>query len=117
MIDDNEEVLISLERYLRQHGAWVTCVSSGLDALDLIDLEPFHLVILDVMMPRPDGWDIFRELRQSRRTRRLPVIFLTGLMNVNQTDFLNRGYSEHCRIVTKGSPLQCLLQAIISLAC
>ncbi|MDD5261129.1 MAG: response regulator [Methylacidiphilales bacterium] len=112
VIDDNDGVLFSLQKCLHELGAWVTTAASGRDGLELLDLEPFHLIILDIMMPKPDGWDIFVKLRRSDRHKTLPVVFLTGLISVPQSNFLNKGYSEYCRIVTKGEPMQRLVGVI-----
>ena len=115
IIDDNEEVLISLEKYLGALGVQVTTTTSGSTGLQLLETKPFDLLILDIMMPPPDGWDIFLRVRHTQKLEKLPVVFLTALVTTAQADFLNKGYSQYCRIVTKGKPLQHLITAVKSL--
>lgn len=53
-------------------------LSSGLDLEDFLENTHADLLILDVNMPGPDGFELCRRLRSRRRWRSLPVLFLTG---------------------------------------
>ncbi len=78
VVDDDENIL-SLERtILEQKGFAVTTACGGEDALKLLKERPFDLVLLDVMMPDKDGFEVCRQIKQDARTRTLPVIFLTA---------------------------------------
>ncbi len=78
VVDDDENVL-SLERtILEQKGFDVTTAGGGEHALELLRQEPFDLVLLDVMMPGKDGFEVCRQIKQDARTRALPVVFLTA---------------------------------------
>jgi putative two-component system response regulator len=58
-------------------------VSSGLEALRHANAEPPDLILLDVMMPGMDGFEVCRELRASERTRTIPILMLTALDEVS----------------------------------
>jgi CheY-like chemotaxis protein len=78
VVDDDENIL-SLERtILEQRGYVVTTAGGGEEALKLLHEQAFDLVLLDVMMPDKDGFEVCRQLKQDARTRELPVIFLTA---------------------------------------
>lgn len=57
----------------------VKLASSGPKALDLIQRAPPDLVLLDLMMPDMDGYEVCRRIKQDERTRHIPVIFLTAM--------------------------------------
>ena len=65
--------LVSL--YLRPHDYACTKADSGKLALDLLNKETFDLVLLDIMMPDMDGWEVCREIRKSSN---VPIIMLTA---------------------------------------
>ncbi len=78
VVDDDENIL-SLERtILEQKGFEVTTADSGEQALKLLKQGAFDLVLLDVMMPGKDGFEVCRQIKQDARTRTIPVIFLTA---------------------------------------
>jgi len=56
----------------------VTAVEDGLDALRQIEIERPDAVVLDLMVPRVGGYDVYRELRANPATARSPVIIVTG---------------------------------------
>jgi len=61
----------------------VDAVSNGFDALRQARAQPPDLILLDVMMPGMDGFDVCRELRAGERTRAIPVLMLTALDEVS----------------------------------
>jgi len=78
VVDDDENIL-SLERtILEQKGFEVTTADGGEQALKLLKQEAFDLVLLDVMMPGKDGFEVCRQIKQDTRTKTMPVIFLTA---------------------------------------
>ena len=61
--DDDEYVRRGVARLLRHHGYHVLCAGSGVEALELVAAAPPALVLLDVMMPGMDGFEVARRLR------------------------------------------------------
>jgi DNA-binding response OmpR family regulator len=78
VVDDDENIL-SLERtILEQKGFDVTTAGGGEEALRVLRKDAFDLVLLDVMMPDKDGFEVCRQIKLEPRTKNLPVIFLTA---------------------------------------
>jgi DNA-binding response OmpR family regulator len=78
IIDDDVELLRGLCLSLRHEGYDVTTASSGTNALEIIaHLKP-HILVLDVMMPGVDGWEVLERVRANPTTADLPVLMLTA---------------------------------------
>ena len=75
VVDDEPMVREVLERYLQLDGFDVTTADDGEAALVSFGAEPPHLVLLDLMLPRIDGLEVFRRMRAEAAT---PVIMLTA---------------------------------------
>lgn len=76
IVDDEDNLRSMLSAALQHHGFRVTTAENGRVALDLIAKEQPDLVLLDVMMPDLDGFEVCRRLRQEGH--RTPVLFLTA---------------------------------------
>ncbi|MEX0737465.1 MAG: response regulator [Bacteroidota bacterium] len=73
-IDDDPDVIEILRKYLVPEGYSVTGALSGEEGVELaVKMKP-ALITLDIMMPRKDGWQVLRELKQMAETRDIPVI-------------------------------------------
>ena len=77
MVDDEEDLCDILKFNLENEGYEVETANSADEALKM-DLTRFHLLLLDVMMGETSGFKMARMLRQSLRTRDIPIIFLTA---------------------------------------
>ncbi len=76
--DDDQDIVRFVEVNLRLEGYEVATASDGEQALQgAYDLLP-DLVLLDVMMPVLDGWQVAEKLLEDERTREIPIIFLTA---------------------------------------
>ena len=80
--DDAIENLLVLDDLLRPHYQ-VSAATSGEKALRLVADSPPDLILLDVMMPGMDGYQVFERLRAEPATRDIPVIFVTALSGVD----------------------------------
>lgn len=78
VVDDERPIVRLLQANLTRYGHTVTTAFDGRDALDQIQNGDFDLVILDVMMPFMDGYEVLKNIRQNQRTAELPVIMLTA---------------------------------------
>jgi two-component system, OmpR family, copper resistance phosphate regulon response regulator CusR len=74
--EDDVTSLEFLAGGLRENDYQVVATSNGQEALEMLAKEPFDLIILDVMMPHVDGWEVLNRLRQHRI--QTPVLFLTA---------------------------------------
>ena len=80
VVDDNEDSRYALTLQLSRAGyADIATAESGEQALELLRARQFDLVLLDVMMPGLDGFEVCERLRADEATRDIPVIFLTAL--------------------------------------
>jgi type IV pilus assembly protein PilB len=79
VVDDNQDQLTLMERFLSSSGYAVIAADSGRKALDaLAEVKP-DLILLDVMMPEMDGYEVCSRLQKNRLTAYIPVIFITAL--------------------------------------
>jgi two-component system OmpR family response regulator len=76
LVDDEDNLRSMLEAALRYEGFDVHATSSGRDALDVVDSQSPDLIVLDVMMPDLDGFEVCRRLRNDGVNT--PVLFLTA---------------------------------------
>lgn len=79
LVDDRPENLIALEAILRDSGCKLLTATRGEDALRIALKEKLAVILLDVVMPGMDGFEVARHLKSLARTRDLPILFLTGL--------------------------------------
>ncbi|WP_159519960.1 response regulator [Sunxiuqinia indica] len=79
IVDDLVENLISLEAILEDFDIEIVRALSGIEALKLSMKEEFALVILDVQMPEMNGYETLEMMRQRKKTRYLPVIFVSAI--------------------------------------
>ncbi len=77
LIDDEETIVDVCRRYLENEGFQVLTAGDGLEALQIIEKEQVHLMIVDVMMPKMDGHHFIKEVQQ--RNKDIPFIYLTAL--------------------------------------
>jgi DNA-binding response OmpR family regulator len=77
-VDDDPDALFILDRLLCRQGYRVFTANGGRAALETLEREPVDVIVLDVMMPDLDGLQVAAALRQSERTRGIPVILLTA---------------------------------------
>ncbi|WP_300621173.1 response regulator transcription factor [uncultured Fusobacterium sp.] len=75
IVDDEEQIRNILRMYLVREGYEISEAEDGEKGLRLFYEKPFDLVILDVMLPKKDGWSILREIKKYTET---PVIMLTA---------------------------------------
>lgn len=82
IIEDNPKMASAIQRGLREHGFAADACHSGYEGEELAAIEPYDLVILDVMLPDRDGVDVCRNLR--RREIKQPVLMLTALSSIDE---------------------------------
>ncbi len=78
VVDDNRLAAAMLSDILEQAGYLVLKAESGIEALRLVQQGPIDLVLLDIMMPDMDGYEVVRQLRNDTRTYNTPIILLSS---------------------------------------
>src|SRR5215475_10182255 len=100
LVDDERNILTSLGMALEAEGYKVRTYSDGAAALEALSEEPADLAILDIKMPRMDGMELLRRLRQQSD---MPVIFLTSKeeeideligLTMGADDFIRKPFSQ-----------------------
>src|ERR687894_2300702 len=76
--DDDEDILELIVFRLERSGYTVLQAHDGAEALELARSSRPDLAVLDVMMPKMDGFDLTRRLREDDATSRMPIILLTA---------------------------------------
>jgi adenylate cyclase len=79
VVDDNEGNREMLSRRLARQGYRVASAEGGRRALDLLRSGAFDLVLLDVMMPEMDGYEVLRQLKADERLHDIPVVMISAL--------------------------------------
>jgi DNA-binding response OmpR family regulator len=101
LVDDDAAVRSAVSGALAGEGYDVDCLGDAEEALRQALAEPPAVVLLDVTMPRLDGWELCEILRRQSQTREVPVLFLTGrtdvrdritAMQVGGTDFISKPF-------------------------
>jgi DNA-binding response OmpR family regulator len=78
VVDDDEIVARTIERSLRAGGFRVVVVHSGVEALHMARRQPPSLMVLDIIMPGMDGFEVCRQVRADPILQDLPILFLTA---------------------------------------
>src|SRR5947199_9707605 len=79
VVDDNSMNRIMLSRYLTKLGYQATLAENGRQALEKLQGDPFDLVLLDVQMPKMDGYEVLEHLKADPRLRDIPVIMISAV--------------------------------------
>jgi len=96
IVDDISDNRTILKRRFERRGFEVTEAESGLVAIDLIERNPFDLVLLDVMMPGIDGMETLKRIRAQKSASALPVIMVTAKSESdNIVDALEQGANDY----------------------
>src|SRR6202158_1643065 len=89
LVDDSPENLVSLEAALEGLGQQLVLARSGMEALRYLLEDDFAAILLDVKMPEMDGFQTAELIRSRKRSRDVPILFLTGYKS---DEHLFRGY-------------------------
>jgi two-component system response regulator ChvI len=100
LVDDDENIVESVKLALESHGHTVRAYHDGASGLAALESEPPDLAVLDVKMPRMDGMEVLRRIRQ---TSNLPIIMLTSKdeeideilgFNLGADDYMTKPFSQ-----------------------
>jgi DNA-binding response OmpR family regulator len=106
IVDDDPDLVNLARRWLEREGHVVDHVGTGPAALSALALDPLpDLVLLDIMLPRIDGFALLKQIRSSERLQRLPVIVVSGFadrhediaraMALGATDYIVKPLMEY----------------------
>ena len=102
-IEDEAEMIDLVRMILGRRGYTVLGATGGREGLELVRKEHPDLVLLDLMMPDMDGWDVYHQIRSEELTRDIPVIVVTakaqnidrilGLRIAKVEDYISKPFS------------------------
>lgn len=105
--DDDKEIVKAIEIYLRKEGYKILKAYNGKEALDIIEKNEIHLIILDIMMPQMNGIEVANKVRE---TKSIPIIMLSAKSeDYDKVEGLNNGADDY---VTKPfNPIELIARA------
>jgi len=89
VVDDDPDIVTLLRARLEQREFNVMCAYSGLQALAGLEKQKPDLILLDIMMPEMDGFEVLRRLKAAPETSSIPVILLSALDKLKD---ISKGY-------------------------
>ena len=114
IVDDEPNIVMSLEFLLRKNGYEVFIARNGTEAMETIRREKPHIILLDVMMPDVDGYDVCRYVKSNPETSPAKVIFLSA--KGRETD-IQKGYEAGASLyLTKPFSTRVLMEKVKALA-
>jgi CheY-like chemotaxis protein len=78
VVDDIETNRDVLSRQLERQGYGVATAENGRQALEMLHADTFDLVLLDIMMPKIDGYEVLQRLKADEALRHIPVIMISA---------------------------------------
>jgi len=78
LVEDASDIRYIVELLLQNVGYTVISVNDGVDAVQRAQYEPPDLIVMDLALPRLDGWEATRQLKEWESTRHIPVLAFTA---------------------------------------
>ena len=109
VVDDSLTVRRITQRLLAREGYQVVLAKDGIDALQQLQAVTPDLMLVDIEMPRMDGFDLTRNIRNDERTRHIPIVMITSrtaakhrtyAMELGVNDYLGKPYQEDVLLAT-----------------
>ena len=91
IVDDNPSNAQLLANLLSEHSYEVDYALNGPDALKMVSSENFDIILLDIMMPEMDGFEVCKKIKQEEKNKDLPIIFITAKTD---TESIKRAFKE-----------------------
>src|SRR6056297_403448 len=117
IVDDNPNNIKLLGSILNAEGYSAEFATSGPDALDWINSDSFDIVLLDIMMPEMDGYEVCQKMKANPETSHIPVIFITAKQDtdsivkgfdIGAVDYISKPFKERELLARLGYHLELL---------
>lgn len=113
IVEDDSDLGLSIVEYLKEEGLEAKLARDGDQAMRMVDSLSPAVVVLDLMMPRRDGFSVLRELRSDGRIATLPVIVVTAIFGLSERLYATElGAADY---ITKPFKLEDLLARVVAL--
>jgi CheY-like chemotaxis protein len=84
VVEDDQPILDLMDMLIRKLNYEPILIANGLEALELVKLEPPALILLDIMMSPINGWEFLEKLRGELNLREVPVILFTASPSIDE---------------------------------
>jgi two-component system, OmpR family, alkaline phosphatase synthesis response regulator PhoP len=112
IVEDEEALRSTLRVRLRSEGYVVDTASGGIDGFNKATSRPFDLIILDILLPDRNGWDVCREIRQAGLAT--PILFLTARTHtIDKIAGLKLGADDYVTKPFEAAELMARIQALL----
>ncbi len=115
IVDDVPDNLFLVRTILEEEGYEIITLSNGQDALKIIETEPPDLVLLDVMMPVMDGYEVTRRIRAMKDLPFIPILLITAYDRANAVKGLDLGADEFIRKPIEADELLARVRSLLRL--
>lgn len=113
IVDDEPNILMSLEFLMHKEGYQVFVARNGAEALNIINSETPDLILLDIMMPEVDGYEVCQLVKNNPPTRHIKIIFLSAK---TKEEDITKGYEMGADLyVTKPFSTRVLIKKVYDL--
>ena len=79
VVDDEPDLVTVVKKYLEDEGFAVEVAYNGVEAMEKVTANPPDAIVLDVMMPEKDGYEVCAELKSNEKYADIPVVLLTAV--------------------------------------
>ncbi len=115
IVDDVPDNLFLVRTILEEEGYEIVTSSNGQEALEIIETEPPDLVLLDVMMPVMDGYEVTRRMRAMKDLPFIPILLITAYDRANAVKGLDLGADEFIRKPIEADELLARVRSLLRL--
>ena len=86
VVDDNRINRLKLIRALSEENYGISEASGGREAIDSLQTQEIHLVLLDILMPDVDGYQVLEQMQSDQALRKIPVIMVSAVDEQDEVD-------------------------------
>jgi len=110
VVDDEPDMTAMISELLGTHGFEVRIAADGQAALDAVAQEAPDLILMDIMLPKVDGWLVCQKLKTDEKFSKIPIILVSGIL---ESDAEANSAVEKCDyLIAKPFKLEKLLQKV-----
>lgn len=114
VVDDDQGTTRLLENILSREGYDVITLNDGIDALSVATANEPNLILLDMMMPSPDGLEVYKNLRAESQFTDVPIVFFTSVNDIaRKVAALESGASDYIIKPVHPQELKLRIKALI----
>lgn len=80
IVDDEPAMISMLSEFLGGAGFEISTASDGQMALEKVNLAPPDLLLMDIMLPKVDGWLVCQKLKADEKFKKIPIVLISGML-------------------------------------